>query len=157
MQILIFILSALAVVIAGAALILVLQEKQRTQELAAAVDQRFKGMSKTNKESKTAMLHYVDEENKKISASVEKTAKETNDRLEKVFSAVKSVNRKAEEAKKVALENEKHIEDLEQGIVPDFETARKAVDEVNRFNEGIAGILGFDPLQAMKKGRQEDD
>lgn len=157
MQILIFILSALAVVIAGAALILVLQEKQRTQELAAAVDQRFKGMSKTNKESKTAMLHYVDEENKKISASVEKTAKETNDRLEKVFSAVKSVNRKAEEAKKVAQENAKHIDDLEQGIVPDFETARKAVDEVNRFNEGIAGILGFDPLQAMKKGRQEDD
>lgn len=157
MQIFIFILSALAVVIAGAALILVLQEKQRTQELTAAVDQRFKGVAKTNKESRTAMLHYVDEENKKLSASVEKTAKETNERLEKVFSAVKSVNRKAEEAKKAAQENAKHIDDLEQGIVPDFETARKAVDEVNKFNEGIAGILGFDPLQAMKKGRQEDD
>lgn len=157
MQILNFILNILAVVLAGAALRLAMREKQRSQELAEAVDQRFRGMVKASKESRTAMLHYVDEENKKLSASAEKNVKETAGRMEKVLAAIKAVNRKAEDAKKAAEENKKHIADLEQGIVPDFETARKAVDEVNKFNEGIAGILGYDPLQAMKKSRQEDD
>ena len=41
--------------------------------------------------------------------------------------------------------------------MPDYETARKAADEFNKFNEGIAGILGYDPLEAMKKSRQEDN
>lgn len=139
MQILILFLTALAVVLAGAALILVVQERRHNREFVSAVDQRFKGMAKVNKESKTALLQYVDQGDKK--------AKE---RIDKAFVALKAVN---ERAKK----NTKHIEDLEQGVVPDYEVARKAVDEVNKFNEGIAGILGFDPLEAMKKSRQEDD
>lgn len=139
MQILIFFLSALAVVLAGAALILVVEERHHNREFVTAVDQRFKGMAKANKESKVALLQYVDEGDKKNRSCIDK-----------VFGAVKTVNEKVKK-------NAQHIEDLEQGIVPDFETARKAVDEVNKFNEGIAGILGFDPLEAMKKGRQEDD
>lgn len=139
MQILIFFLTVLAVVLAGAALILVVEERHHSREFVTAVDQRFKGMAKANKESKVALLQYVDEGDKK-----------NNSRIDKVFVAVKTVNEKTKE-------NAQHIDALEQGIVPDFETARKAVDEVNKFNEGIAGILGFDPLEAMKKGRQEDD
>ena len=153
MQILIFFLSALAVVFAGAALILVVEERHHNREFVAAVDQRFKGMAKANKDSKVALRQYVDHGIKK-----------TSDRIDKAIVAVRAVNKKAEEAKKASVDNadrikknSDHISDLENGIVPDFETARKAVDEVNKFNEGIAGILGFDPLEAMKKGRQEDD
>lgn len=154
MQILILILSALAVILAGAALILVLDQRKHNEELMIAVDQRFKGMAKANQGSKTALLQYVDQQDHE---TAEKLAKEMNGRMEKLFMAVKSVNKKAEESKKAAKENADKIADLEHGIIPDFETARKAADEVNRFNEGIAGILGFDPFDAIKRNRQEDD
>lgn len=139
MQILILFLAALAVVLAGAALTLVLQERRYNREFAAAVDQRFKGMAKVNKESKTALLQYVDEGDKKANA-----------RIDKAYVALKAVNDRSKK-------NTNRISDLEQGVVPDYESARKAADEFNKFNEGIAGILGFDPLEAMKKSRQEDD
>ena len=65
MQIFILFLAALAVVLAGAALILVVQERRHNREFVAAVDQRFKGMAKVNEKSKTALLQYVDEGDKK--------------------------------------------------------------------------------------------
>lgn len=157
MQILILILNALAVMLAGAALILVVNQKKSNQELMIAVDQRFKGMAKANQGSKTALLQYVDQQDKGTAAAAEKLAKDMNSRMEKVLNALKTVNQKAELAKKAAKENAEKIQDLEQGVVPDFETARRAVDEVNKFNEGIAGILGYDPMEALKKSRQEDD
>ena len=70
---------------------------------------------------------------------------------------IEKLKKEAEEAKKAVKENTEKIADLEQGIIPDFEMARKAADEVNKFNEGISGILGFDPFEAMKRNRQEDD
>lgn len=157
MQILILMLSALAVVLAGAALILVLNQRKSNEQLMIAVDQRFKGMAKANQGSKTALLQYVDQQDRETAAAAEKLAKEMTSRMEKLFMAVKSVNKKAEEAKSAAKENTAKIADLEQGVIPDFEMARKAADEVNRFNEGIAGILGFDPFEAMKRNRREDD
>lgn len=153
MQILILILSALAAALAGAALILVMQERRHSREFVSAVDQRFKGMAKANKESKTALLQYVDAAEKRSDASHEKRAKEVS----KLHAALRGVNAKAEEAKKAANRNAERISGLEQGMIPDYDAAVKAVDEVNKFNEGLAGILGFDPLAAMKKGRQEDD
>lgn len=45
------------------------------------------------------------------------------------------------------------IHNLEKGIIPDYEKARQAVDEVNKFNEGLSNMLGFDPLESMKKAR----
>lgn len=165
MQIIILILTALAAVLAGAALILVIQERRYNREFANAVDQRFKTVASANKDSKKALLKYVDESDKQVRSfaeklqkeSSEKILKDTNARIEKISGVIRAVNMKADSAKKQAKENAAHIKDLEQGVVPDYEVARKAVDEVNKFNEGIAGILGFDPLAAMKKSRQEDD
>ena len=37
------------------------------------------------------------------------------------------------------------IESLKNGIVPNFEKAKAAVQAVNEFNAGISGILGFHP------------
>lgn len=157
MQILNLILSVLAVVLAGAALITVMGEKRRCSEQTAAINQRISGIVKSGKESRKAMLQYVDAANKSTAEATEKLVKTVNGRVDKVLTALRGVNSKAEEAKKAAKDNADHIAELEQGVVPDFETARKAVDEVNKFNEGIAGILGFDPLNALKKGRQEAD
>lgn len=50
----------------------------------------------------------------------------------------------------------KRIEDLEKGIVPDFEKAKEAAKAVNDFNVGISGILGFDPHEALRKQRSEN-
>lgn len=45
------------------------------------------------------------------------------------------------------------IESLKNGIVPDFEKAKAAVQAVNDFNAGISGILGFEPHEALRKQR----
>lgn len=50
-------------------------------------------------------------------------------------------------------ELEGKVQNLEKGIIPDYEKARQAVDEVNKFNEGLSNMLGFDPLESMKKAR----
>ena len=51
----------------------------------------------------------------------------------------------------------KAVEDLNNGVVPDYEKAKAAVTAVNDFNAGISGILGFDPYEAIKAKRGEED
>ena len=49
---------------------------------------------------------------------------------------------------------EKRIINLESGIVPDFEAAKKAAKSVNDFNTGLSAIMGYDPLEAVRKSRE---
>lgn len=51
-------------------------------------------------------------------------------------------------------EAQKKIEKLESGAVPDFEKAKEAANAVNDFNAGISGILGFDPMEVIRKQRE---
>lgn len=51
-------------------------------------------------------------------------------------------------------EAQEKIAALESGTVPDYEKAKEAANAVNDFNAGISGILGFDPLEALKKQRE---
>lgn len=157
MQSITLILSILAVVLGTVALALVLLERKHRRELIFAVNQRFRGMAKANRESQNSILRCAEEGNKKAIVVAEELAKGINGRIDEIKQAVRMVNGKAEAAKKAAKENKDRIDGLEQGVVPDFETAQKAVNAVNDINKGIAGILGFDPLEAMKKGRQEGD
>lgn len=157
MQIITLILSILAFVFAGAALILTVMERKHSRALMSAVDQRFKGMAEAYKKSREALLQYVDEADKMATVAVEKLGKDVNGRVDKTIQALQKVNGKVEEVKGAVKKNAARIEDLEQGVVPDFETAQKAVSAVNDINKGIAGILGFDPLEAMKQSRQEGD
>lgn len=46
------------------------------------------------------------------------------------------------------------VSNLEQGIVPDFEEAKKAAKAVNDFNTGISAIMGYDPMEARRKMRE---
>ena len=48
------------------------------------------------------------------------------------------------------------IQKLESGITPDYEQAKAAVNAVNDFNRGISNILGFDPMDAVKKRREQE-
>jgi hypothetical protein len=43
------------------------------------------------------------------------------------------------------------LKDLEDGIVPNYEDAKRAADSLNDFNRGIASIMGFDPFEALQK------
>lgn len=63
---------------------------------------------------------------------------------------------KRSQKQKIALAQfDKRLQDLEKGVVPDFEKAKAAAEAVNDFNAGISGILGFDPHEVLKKQRQE--
>ena len=157
MQIITLILAAVAMVAALAALILVILERKRSRSLISAVDQRFRGMARANKESQNNILRCAEEGNKKAIAAAEELAKVINGRIDKANQAIRIVKAKAEAVEKKAQENKGRIDDLEHGVVPDFETAQKAVNAVNDINKGIAGILGFDPLEALKQSRQEGD
>lgn len=48
------------------------------------------------------------------------------------------------------------VENLEKGIVPDYEKAMAAANSVNDFNSGITNILGFDPYDALRSQREKE-
>lgn len=52
-------------------------------------------------------------------------------------------------------EHEGKIKNLEQGIVPDYNEALQAKKSVDLFNEGIANILNYNPMEAARKAREE--
>lgn len=70
-----------------------------------------------------------------------------------VAAAIKTSEEKSAAARK---ELSRHIADLENGVVPDFEKAKAAAKAVDDFNTGISGILGFDPHEALRKQRSEN-
>ena len=47
------------------------------------------------------------------------------------------------------------IDKLEQGIVPGYEEALAAKNSVDDFNRGLSAIMGFDPMEAARKAREE--
>lgn len=49
------------------------------------------------------------------------------------------------------------IEELEHGLNPNYEAAKKANDALNDFNKGVAAILGFDPYAALHKDDLKDE
>lgn len=49
----------------------------------------------------------------------------------------------------------RRLDDLEKGIVPDFEKAKEAANAVNNFNAGITGILGYDPYTVLQAQREK--
>lgn len=154
MQIITLILSILALLLAGVALVMIAREKRRNQH-------RFEENRNGNKALRKVLIDYVSQEIDAavdgISSGVRESMDKVNSRIDKTNKAVRAVNMKADAVKKAVQANKGRIDDLEQGVVPDFEAAQKAVNAVNDVNKGIAGILGFDPLEALKQSRQEAD
>lgn len=147
MQTLALILSALAFLMGAAALVLTIQERNRNRR-------RGKNLRKT-------LVDYVDlkveEVHKGISASMGESMKIANSKIEKAASVAKVADARVEALKKAIKENKGRIEQLEQGCVPDYNEALRAVNAVNEMNSGIANIFGYDPLEALQKSRQEGE
>lgn len=89
---------------------------------------------------------------------------EQNNRAESVSAAVSA----AIEASKEALRSfrdladelrriKNQVEKLEEGVIPNFEEAKEAVKAVNDFNTGLASIMNYDPMAAIKRNREEGD
>lgn len=50
---------------------------------------------------------------------------------------------------------EPRIQKLEDGVIPNYEEARKAAKAVDDFNIGLSAIMNFDPMAAAKRARDE--
>ena len=88
---------------------------------------------KRSQERNTAMVQYADRLAKGVLEKAGASAKKEADNLHKEFHT--------------------RVSALEKGIVPDFEKAKAAANAVNDFNAGLASIMGFDPMEALKQQR----
>lgn len=148
MEMIALIVSGLALLAAGECLYLLMQEKKRNQDRNAAmlnyVQVECEAVSK-------AAGAYTDEIHNEIMLDVSGrfTAEELemhNAVDEKITHAVKSVYARFGE----------RIENLEKGIIPDYEKATAAVNAVNDFNQGISNLLNYDPVSALAAQRERE-
>ena len=130
MEIITMILSGLALLAASVCLFLLGQEKKRSKKQNAALlremDRRDKKWAATVSDELKAQLA---KERNRISLEQKAVGERTGDIL-------------------------KRVENLENGIVPDFEEAKSAAKAVDEFNRGLSSILNFDPLKAAQKSRE---
>ena len=98
----------------------------------------LKREKKRSDKRNTAVLQYVDNRvdgfYNKVSVQIKNEREAVNDRFEKV---------------------RREIENLNSGIVPDYNEALAAKEAVDDFNKGLSAIMGFDPIAAVKKSREE--
>jgi len=148
MEIITMILSGLALLAAILCLILILQEKKRNQKRNTALTDFIHTEIFVAEKS---ILAKINEWRKDIEVEQTKNlehAKGIMDILQPLSTVLNSVACAVSDYRD-------RIENLEKGIVPDYEEALAAKDAVDNFNRGLSSILGFDPLEAAKKSRQE--
>lgn len=129
MAIVALIIGSLALVAATVSTVLAVKERKRSQERNAAY---VETMRTVVQEHRTALENFLLEELKKLEA---RTAQQVTEAQAKV---------------------EDRLSDLEGGVIPDYEKAKQAAKAVNDFSAGISGILGFDPVEALKQSRKQD-
>ena len=144
MEIITMILSGLALLAAILCLILILQEKKRNQKRNAALTDLLRAES----DSVIAYVGQCRRDSKTEQAENFEHIKGIVDILQTLAPAMNAVV-------PVVADFKGRIENLEKGIVPDYNEALKAKESVDLFNEGLTGILGFDPLEIARKARQE--
>ena len=49
---------------------------------------------------------------------------------------------------------DQRLKDLESGVIPDHEEAKRAIDSLNSFNRGLASIAGYDPFEVLERDRK---
>jgi ribosomal protein S20 len=123
------IIGSLALVAATVSVVLIAREQKRSHNRNAAY---VETMRTVVQEHRSAMEEYILKENGKC-----------EERVNAVCS-------------KVTEAFEKRISDLEGGVMPDYEKAKAAAQAVNDFSTGISGILGFDPMDAVRKSRERE-
>lgn len=148
MQIITMIASILALVLATAALTMAVRDRKY---MRGAFRIQRKSMMDYTKQEDEALRKTMEEcIDQKISAAQRESDEKTRSSFLRCVAAIKNVSAK------VSKQSDR-IEDLENGVIPDYNEAMKAVDAVNDMNRGISGILGYDPMEALRKSRQESD
>lgn len=147
MQVITLMLSVLAFLMGAIALVLTVKERKHNRS--------------SNQSFRKKLVDYVGSEisglHDAISAEAEEKEKAINGKIDKAAQSAKIANKRIDAVKKVVLENRTKIENLEEGCVPDFNEAMRAVNAVNEMNSGIANIFGYDPFEALQKKRQEGE
>lgn len=135
MAIFAIVLSSLALLAATAALVLTACERKRSLK------------------RNTALAEQNTEFKKRLLAERDATQKEfVGTRMELKMHTAKEI-KIVDDKLSAALAR---IEDLEKGVVPDYEKAKEAAEAVNDFHAGISGILGFDPHEVLRKQRHDN-
>lgn len=151
------IIAAILLILLAATMVLLQREKRNSslawQAVRALEDQleRTKSVSSAAfEEAKDAIKAAIDiaDEVRKLRKRVD----ELGDGVAKAKDAIKAAIDIAAEARKLR----KRVGELENGVVPGFEEAKAAVKAVNDFNVGLSAIMGYDPMQAIRKGRDAE-
>jgi predicted nuclease with TOPRIM domain len=161
------VISGLALLAAIICIILLVQEKKRNQkrsaatadyieaEVTAAFLEADKKIEILKKEYDWALENQKQEFEKEIQKlECNLDLMDTN-----LTSQIDETNRKL---KAMNEDCENRFSNLENGLIPDHEEAKRAVQSLNDFNRGISSIMGFDPYEALKRENQlvqteEDD
>jgi hypothetical protein len=123
------IIGSLALVAATVSILLTAKGQKRSRERNAAY---VETMRTAVREHREAMEDYILKQNTESETRVRRTCQELQDKFEK------------------------RLSDLEGGVMPDYEKAKAAAKAVNDFSTGISGILGFDPMEALRKSREQE-
>lgn len=129
MVIVVLIIGSLALVAATVSVVLTAREQKRSHKRNAAYVETLRTVVQ---EHRTALEKFLLEELKKLEA------------------------RTAQQVTEAQMNVESRLSDLEGGVIPDYEKAKQAAKAVNDFSAGISGILGFDPVEALKQSRKQD-
>ena len=100
----------------------------------------------------SAMLQYID--NKVEDADCREEVKKTVDDMLNAFG--EKINERFKRQAEVIDEFKNTVNTQIGGIALDYAEAQQAADKVNEFATGLASIFDYDPLVAIKKGRNKE-
>lgn len=100
----------------------------------------------------SAMLQYID--HKVEDADCREEVKKTVDDMLNAFG--EKINERFKRQAEVIDEFKNTVNAQIGGIALDYAEAQQAADKVNEFATGLASIFDYDPLVAIKKGRNKE-
>ena len=131
--------------------------------LAAAVNITLYLVDKTrDPERRQALLDYIDNITYGVQTASEELISENNKAFsESLKEYIKKNSAFIEHTEKCLNEHRKEIEILKNGGSPDYNKALEAAKAVNDFNASIVSIMNFDPVEAVRRkrnnGTKEDE
>ena len=111
----------------------------------------------------SAMLQYIDRKvedadcREEIEESVNDMLDAFGEKINERFERQDEVN--AERCKRhhdAIIETRNAVSEQVKGLLLDYTQAQEAADKVNEFATGLASIFDYDPLVAIKKGRNKE-
>lgn len=111
----------------------------------------------------SAMLQYIDRKvedadcREEIEESVDDMLSAFGEKVDERFKRQDEVN--AERFKRhhdAIIETRNTVSEQVKGLLLDYTQAQEAADKVNEFATGLASIFDYDPLVAIKKGRNKE-